>query len=65
MGFRSYFAAYKPLLTEKHMKKRLRWAKDHVNWTADQWKSVGWSDESRFSIIDADGGARVLRKVGE
>ncbi|KAG1442595.1 hypothetical protein G6F56_011000 [Rhizopus delemar] len=47
------------------MKKRLRWAMEHVNWTEDQWKSVIWSDESRFSLNGNDADARVIRKVGE
>ncbi|KAG1445662.1 hypothetical protein G6F56_009833 [Rhizopus delemar] len=65
LGFGSYFAAHKPRLTEVNMKKRLRCAMEHVNWTEDQWKSVVWSDESRFSLNGNDTDARVIRKVGE
>ncbi|KAG1471563.1 hypothetical protein G6F56_002054 [Rhizopus delemar] len=38
---------------------------EHVNWTEDQWKSVVWSDESRFSLNGNDADPRVIRKVGE
>lgn len=65
IGFGSYFAAHKPRLTERHKKRRLSWALSHVNWTSDRWKSVVWSDESRFSVTGADRRVRVLRKVGE
>jgi len=35
----------RPLLTQKHMKERLAWAKAHRHWTLDDWKHVIWSDE--------------------
>ncbi|CEG67670.1 hypothetical protein RMATCC62417_04067 [Rhizopus microsporus] len=62
MEYGSYFAAQKPALTEEHMKKRLRRAHEHVNWTVEQWSSVIWSDESRFTVTGNDCGARVIRK---
>ncbi|KAG1050564.1 hypothetical protein G6F43_007173 [Rhizopus delemar] len=56
LDFKSYRAPHKPRLTAKHRKSRLRWAKEHLNWTQDQRRSVVWSDESRFctkgKIID-------------
>lgn len=65
MGFRSYFVAHKPSLTEANKKGRLCQALDHVNWTQEQWKSVVWSDESRFTVEGYGGGTRVIRRVGE
>ena len=65
IGFGSYFAAHKPKLSEENKKRRLRWAKERVNWTMEQWNSVVWSDESRFTVESYGGGARVFRKVGE
>ncbi|KAG1176853.1 hypothetical protein G6F70_003066 [Rhizopus microsporus] len=47
------------------MKKRLRWAHKHANWTVEQWSSVIWSDKSRFTVTGNHGDARVIRKVGE
>ncbi|KAG1206581.1 hypothetical protein G6F68_008551 [Rhizopus microsporus] len=60
----SYFAAHKPALTEEPMKKRLRWAHEYANWTIEQWSSIIWSDESRFTVTGNDGSARI-RKVSE
>ena len=48
-----------------HMKKRLCWAHKHANWTVEQWSSVIWSDESRFTVADNHSGTRIIRKVGE
>ncbi|CEI98479.1 hypothetical protein RMCBS344292_12586 [Rhizopus microsporus] len=31
----------------------------------EQWSSVIWSDESRFTVTGNHGGARIIRKVGE
>ncbi|KAG1450738.1 hypothetical protein G6F46_009368 [Rhizopus delemar] len=50
LDFKSYRAAHKPRLTARHRKSRLRWAKEHLNWTEDQWRSVVWSDESHFCL---------------
>lgn len=64
-GFASYSPAYVPKLTPNHMKKRLLWAKDKVNWTPEQWRNVIWSDESKFNVQGSDGRVRVIRKEGE
>lgn len=40
----------KPLLTEKHRKQRFVWAKNHKNWTIDDWAKVIWSDESNVDV---------------
>lgn len=40
----------KPLLTEKHRKQRLVWAKKYQNWTLDDWAKVIWSDESNIDV---------------
>lgn len=64
-GYSSYVAARKPQLTKKHKERRLKWAKDHVNWTDDQWKNVMWSDESKFTAGGHAGAPRVIRKEGQ
>jgi hypothetical protein len=33
---------------QRNRQKRIQWAKDHLNWTKEQWASVLWSDESPF-----------------
>ncbi|GBM78387.1 hypothetical protein AVEN_79107-1 [Araneus ventricosus] len=35
-----------PLLTKCHRHLRLQWAREHRDWTMDEWKRVKWSDES-------------------
>ncbi|CDQ73069.1 unnamed protein product [Oncorhynchus mykiss] len=40
--------AKKPLLKNTSKRKTLAWAKKHKQWTLDRWKSVLWSDESKF-----------------
>jgi transposase len=63
-GYKSYRAAKKPWLREINRVKRLAWARDHINWTSDQWRSVLWSDESKFEIRN-HAMKRVWRKKGK
>lgn len=44
-GIRKWRAVNSPLLTPKHAKKRLAWARAYQHWTVDDWKRVIWSDE--------------------
>ena len=37
-------------VSEKNRLKRLAFAREHVHWNLDQWKSVIWSDESPFTL---------------
>jgi len=48
------------------MEKRLRFAKEHLNWTPEDWSKVLWSDESKF-CFRGNQGKRVFvrRRVGE
>ncbi|KAK3560178.1 hypothetical protein QTP86_034671 [Hemibagrus guttatus] len=32
-----------------------QWAREHQNWTTEQWKKVAWSDESHFLLHHMDG----------
>lgn len=41
-------ARNKPLPTKKHRSAHLKWCRDKQNWTAEQWKKVIWSDESKL-----------------
>ncbi len=41
------------------------WAKAHLKWTVSKWKSVLWSDESKFDILLGNHGRRVLRAKEE
>ncbi|GFU19991.1 transposable element Tcb2 transposase [Trichonephila clavipes] len=37
-------------LTSRHRRDRREWATEHVNWRRNEWSSVLFSDESRFSV---------------
>ena len=39
-GLRSCVARRKPFLTDDHMARRLTWAREHRNWTVQQWRRV-------------------------
>jgi transposase len=62
--FKSYWSCKKPFISETNRAKRLQWAKAHLNWTVDQWKTVLWSDESPFTLRYS-GKVRVWRLANE
>lgn len=39
-GLIEYRTVKKPLLTKKHKIERLRWAREHSQWTVDDWSKV-------------------------
>jgi hypothetical protein len=45
----------KPLLTAKHRKRRLAWAKKYQTWTTDDWRRVVFSDETKVNVWGSDG----------
>uniref|UniRef100_A0A087X5Y2 Transposase Tc1-like domain-containing protein n=1 Tax=Poecilia formosa TaxID=48698 RepID=A0A087X5Y2_POEFO len=53
-GLHGRIATRKPLLRTSNKQKRLVWAKQHKEWTLDQWTSVLWSDESKFVIFGSN-----------
>ncbi len=54
-----------PLLSAKNRKRRIQFAQAHQNWTIEDWKSVAWSDESRFLLRHSDGRVRIWCKEHE
>ena len=50
-GLKAYVRWKKPLLTAVHKKKQLAWAQAHAHWTTEDWMSVIFSDESKFTLI--------------
>ena len=52
-------------LTNLRRHRRLLWARQHQRITRQQWDRVLFSDESRFSLSQADGRLRVWRRQGE
>jgi len=64
-GLKGRVAAKKPLLGKPNVAKRLAFAKDHVNWTNEQWGQVLFSDESIFEIFGNKRRLFVRRFEGE
>ena len=58
-GLHGWIAAKKPLLKDTNKNKRLD------QWTLDRWKSVLWSDVSKFEIFGSNSLVFVRRRVGE
>ena len=64
-GLGGRIAAGKPLLWAQNKKRRLQWAKQHEQFTVDDWKHVIWTNKSKFLIFGSKRRVYVQRKVGE
>lgn len=62
-GYHGRVARKKPWITEVNRRKRLDFAKRYVNCSEEFWKSVIFSDESKFNIFGSDGRNFVWRRV--
>jgi hypothetical protein len=65
MGLRSRIAPRKPLLTTRHRKLRLAFARKYATKPSDFWLNVLFTDETRLSVINDSFKTRVRRKTGE
>ena len=45
----------KPLLSAKHVRDRLSFARKYADWTVEDWKQVIWSDETKINRFGSDG----------
>lgn len=52
-------------LERHHRTARRLYARDHVDWTIEDWTNVLFSDESKFMLYEHDGRAKVYRRPGE
>lgn len=64
-GLKGRAKVKKPLLTKKHMKKRLDFAQKYRSWTTRDWERVVWSDESKINRFGSDGREWTWRASGE
>ncbi|GFX85670.1 HTH_Tnp_Tc3_2 domain-containing protein [Trichonephila clavipes] len=48
-------------LNERQRRNRLCWAREHVSWTQQQWASVLFTDESRFTMESDPGRLLIWR----
>ncbi len=60
-----YHAKRKPYVNMVQKHRRVLWAKAHLKWTVSKWKSVLWSDESKFDIFVGNHRCRVLQAKEE
>ncbi|KAG7177856.1 Transposable element Tc1 transposase-like 1, partial [Homarus americanus] len=60
LGFKSFRARRKPLLTKRQKENRVKFCKKYEVWDLETWRSVLWSDEATFSVTGSNGG-RVYR----
>lgn len=61
-GLYGRVARRKPLLKESHKKSRLLFARSHVGDTANVWKKVLWSDETKVELFGLNAKRYVWRK---
>lgn len=64
-NLRSRRAAVRLPLTPRHRQARMVFCRRHHRWTRQQWGTVLFTDESRFSLSTCDGRVRVWRRAGE
>lgn len=64
-GLYGRVAVRKPLLREVNVRKRLEFAKQHKDWTVDQWMKVLWTDESKFELFGSKRRQYVRRRSNE
>ncbi len=55
-----YHAKRKPYVNMVQKRRHVLWVKTHLKWTLSKWKSVLWSDESKFDILVGNHGCHVL-----
>lgn len=64
-GLVSAIKRKKPFLSARHRRLRLAFARQHANWTVDDWKRVIFSDESKIQLFGSEGRQRCWKIPGE
>ena len=60
-GLRNFRPATFPMLHDAHKQARLDWANAHSGWGLNEWRTVLFTDESRFTVRFSDGRIGVWR----
>jgi Transposase. len=55
VGLVGRVAVKKPFISKKNQNTRLDFAKQHREWTLENWKRVAFLDESKFSLFGSSG----------
>ena len=63
-GLRAHIKQKKPMLTARHRKLRLAFARAHQHWTVEDWKKVWFSDETKLNLFGSDGKDYYWKKPG-
>uniref|UniRef100_A0A914CY64 Transposase Tc1-like domain-containing protein n=1 Tax=Acrobeloides nanus TaxID=290746 RepID=A0A914CY64_9BILA len=53
--------AKKPWISKNNRSARLKFTKDHKDWTVEQWKRIFYSDETKNNLFGYDGIKYVRR----
>lgn len=61
-GYHGRVARRKPFISETNRRKRLLFAREHLNKPPEYWENVIFSDESKFNLFSSDGRVMVWRK---
>lgn len=64
-GLKNSYAQRRPLISKKNKIKRLAFAREHVDKPISFWKTVLWSDESKFELFGNKRRSRVWTRRGE
>jgi hypothetical protein len=64
-GMNGRVACKKPLLRKANIRKRLEFAKQHLNWSEDQWNQVLFTDETKLEVFGIHRRVFLRRKAGE
>ena len=64
-GLNCYDAARKPLLCVSDRLKRLKWCRERLHWSVEDWAKVIFSDESNFEVVNCKSRLIIKRLAGE
>ena len=64
-GLPARVAVKKPFVSNVNIEKRLKFAKEHISWTAEDWSKVLFTDESKFDYFVQRPRIVVRRRSGE
>lgn len=65
LNLNSRIARKKPFINERQRRRRLEFAKEHQNWTLEDWRRVIFTDESSFQTSSCSSIVRVRRRPNE